>query len=104
MNEQPISSNEILNSFAAYDEKAVDLELINALKNSRHKIVVLDDDPTGVQTVHGVHVYTDWSISSINKALKKKIQYFHSYKFQRLYRGRNHQGSSGNRFEYSCRS
>ncbi|HHT88534.1 MAG TPA: hydroxyacid dehydrogenase [Clostridiales bacterium] len=76
MNEQPISSNEILNSFAAYDEKAVDLELINALKNSRHKIVVLDDDPTGVQTVHGVHVYTDWSISSIKQGFEEENSIF----------------------------
>ena len=74
MNEQPISSNEILNSFAAYDEKGR-FRTNKCTENSRHKIVVLDDDPTGVQTVHGVHVYTDWSISSINKALKK-IQYF----------------------------
>ena len=29
------------------------------------KIVVLDDDPTGVQTVNNVSVYTDWSKSSI---------------------------------------
>lgn len=29
------------------------------------KIIVLDDDPTGVQTVHGVPVYTDWSPETI---------------------------------------
>lgn len=31
----------------------------------QYKIVVLDDDPTGIQTVHGVYVYTDWSEESI---------------------------------------
>jgi len=30
-----------------------------------HKIIVLDDDPTGVQTVHGVPVYTDWKENTI---------------------------------------
>lgn len=30
-----------------------------------HKIIVLDDDPTGVQTVHGVPVFTDWSEEAI---------------------------------------
>lgn len=30
-----------------------------------HKLVILDDDPTGVQTVHDVFVYTDWSLESI---------------------------------------
>ncbi|PIC64942.1 hydroxyacid dehydrogenase [Sporosarcina sp. P13] len=29
------------------------------------KIIVLDDDPTGVQTVHGIPVYTDWSAETI---------------------------------------
>ena len=29
------------------------------------KIVVLDDDPTGTQTVHGVPVLTEWSIPSL---------------------------------------
>ncbi|MCR1841321.1 four-carbon acid sugar kinase family protein [Murimonas intestini] len=29
------------------------------------KIIVLDDDPTGTQTVHDVSVYTDWSYESI---------------------------------------
>ncbi len=29
------------------------------------KIIVLDDDPTGVQTVNGVNVYTDWTDESI---------------------------------------
>lgn len=30
-----------------------------------HKLVVLDDDPTSVQTVHDIYVYTDWSLESI---------------------------------------
>lgn len=29
------------------------------------KIIVLDDDPTGVQTVHGVPVFTNWSEQTI---------------------------------------
>lgn len=29
------------------------------------KVVVLDDDPTGIQTVHGVFVYTDAGMESI---------------------------------------
>ena len=31
-----------------------------------HKIVVLDDDPTGVQTVHDISVYTNWSEQAIS--------------------------------------
>jgi uncharacterized protein YgbK (DUF1537 family) len=39
--------------------------LARELRLSRRKIIVLDDDPTGVQTVHGVSVYTRWDPPSI---------------------------------------
>ena len=76
MNEQPVGSNELLSSYAAYNKEAVDLELQNALRDSRHKIVVLDDDPTGVQTVHGVYVYTDWSKDSIKRGFEDENSIF----------------------------
>jgi uncharacterized protein YgbK (DUF1537 family) len=36
---------------------------------SRTKAVVLDDDPTGTQTVHGVDVLADWSVGALSAAL-----------------------------------
>ena len=36
-----------------------------------YKLVVLDDDPTGVQTVHDVSVYTDWSLESIQSGFEE---------------------------------
>ncbi|MFC4712878.1 four-carbon acid sugar kinase family protein [Planococcus dechangensis] len=50
---------------AVPDEHTVDQLLANELKNFNKKIIVLDDDPTGVQTVHGISVYTDWSAENI---------------------------------------
>ncbi|WP_153722797.1 four-carbon acid sugar kinase family protein [Sporosarcina cascadiensis] len=38
------------------------------------KIIVLDDDPTGVQTVHGVPVYTDWSLETIQAMFQEPRQ------------------------------
>ncbi|MBR3195709.1 MAG: hydroxyacid dehydrogenase [Clostridia bacterium] len=35
----------------------------------KEKMVVLDDDPTGVQTVHDLYVYTDWSYESMRSGL-----------------------------------
>ncbi len=32
---------------------------------AKSKIIVLDDDPTGTQTVHDIPVYTDWSLDTI---------------------------------------
>jgi uncharacterized protein YgbK (DUF1537 family) len=34
------------------------------------KIIVLDDDPTGIQTVHDVYVYTDWHLETIQEAFQ----------------------------------
>lgn len=42
----------------------------------KHKIVVLDDDPTGVQTVHGVSVFTDWTKESIIQGFREDRQIF----------------------------
>ncbi len=40
------------------------------LARSGRKLVVLDDDPTGTQTVHGVKVYMDWSEGTLEGALQ----------------------------------
>jgi len=61
MDKLPIT---ILNSIKAVDETRIDRVLKQSLNRLNRKIVVLDDDPTGVQTVHGISVYTDWSIES----------------------------------------
>ena len=51
---------DILNSYQVYDRDLLDRLLEEEIHKNERKIVVLDDDPTGVQTVHGVCVYTDW--------------------------------------------
>ncbi|WP_303149539.1 four-carbon acid sugar kinase family protein [uncultured Cloacibacillus sp.] len=41
------------------------------------KIIVLDDDPTGTQTVHDVSVYTSWDIDSIRSGFREKENLFY---------------------------
>ncbi len=41
------------------------------LSSARARLVVLDDDPTGTQTVHDVPVYLDWSPASLAEALRE---------------------------------
>ena len=48
-----------------------------AVTGDDHKIIVLDDDPTGVQTVHDVSVYTDWSYESILSGFKEDSKLFY---------------------------
>lgn len=50
--------------------------LSKAMEGFHKKLVVLDDDPTGVQTVHDVSVYTDWEEESIRKGFEEKENMF----------------------------
>jgi len=65
LNEVNISKQEVFHRYKPYDVLKVDADLNEALSKFNKKIIVLDDDPTGVQTVHDVYVYTDWTRESI---------------------------------------
>ena len=43
----------------------------------KYKIVVLDDDPTGTQTVHGIPVLTDWSVETLKAQLSEDLPTFY---------------------------
>lgn len=76
MNEQAIGA-EALRQYPPVDEAALEALLQRELAAARVKLVVLDDDPTGVQTVHGVSVYTDWSRESIRRGFAEKNRLFY---------------------------
>ncbi|MFN3309219.1 MAG: four-carbon acid sugar kinase family protein [Anaerolineales bacterium] len=46
-------------------------EIRQMVKTSRRKVVVLDDDPTGTQTVRNVTVLTNWQIPALVQALSE---------------------------------
>ena len=70
-------SAQILTSFPAVDEEAVDALLRQEIAADATKFIVLDDDPTGVQTVHDISVYTDWSVESIKSGLLEENKVFY---------------------------
>jgi uncharacterized protein YgbK (DUF1537 family) len=43
----------------------------------RNKLVVLDDDPTGTQTVHDVPVLTEWSVASLRAEFENDLPCFY---------------------------
>jgi uncharacterized protein YgbK (DUF1537 family) len=47
------------------------LDIRALLDKSEKKVVVLDDDPTGTQTVHDVPVLTEWSLSNLRRVLSE---------------------------------
>lgn len=61
------------------EEWPVDLrpQIRNQVKASRCKVAVLDDDPTGTQTVHGVPVLTEWSVEALRDELSDESSVFY---------------------------
>ena len=70
-------SADVLRSYRSIDEKVVDKLLAQEIKNNNKKIVVLDDDPTGVQTVHDISVYTGWDADSLREAFAEENNLFY---------------------------
>lgn len=68
--------NEAFGKFSPVNDTDVDRELQSCLRQLNKKIIVLDDDPTGVQTVHGISVYTDWSAESIEAGFSEDSPMF----------------------------
>lgn len=52
-------------------------EPVVTMEHSSAKIAVLDDDPTGTQTVHGVYILADWSIAALEAELREKAPCFY---------------------------
>ncbi|MEO1011922.1 MAG: four-carbon acid sugar kinase family protein [Bacteroidota bacterium] len=72
-----ILDQDILASIKA-GERLPDLRLrISAeLTRNPRTIVVLDDDPTGTQTVHGIPVITEWSQEAIGQEMERSPIFF----------------------------
>lgn len=65
-----------INWYGIKDNKSLDSIYEECYKLLNRKIIVLDDDPTGIQTVHGVPVFTHWDKESILKGFKDDSNLF----------------------------
>ena len=70
-------SADILNSYKPIDVEKIDVLLNAEIAANNKKIVVLDDDPTGVQTVHDITVYTGWDKESILDGFNEENNLFY---------------------------
>ncbi len=59
------------------DEEKISQELLKELKEFNKKIVVLDDDPTGTQTVHDISVYTEWTEDTLTQGFNEENSEFY---------------------------
>jgi uncharacterized protein YgbK (DUF1537 family) len=74
-----IPLNELLAKYPSWnDETKADADAILGaeLRKNQRKIIVLDDDPTGVQTVHGISVYTHWTPENIEAGFDESNSLF----------------------------
>ncbi len=69
MNEQPIAMQQCLASLPQPWPEDPLPAIRKEIRSAGVKLVVLDDDPTGTQTVHDVPIYTEWSVEALQAAL-----------------------------------
>lgn len=68
---------DILKKYKPIDEEKIDSLLADKIQAWNKKWIVLDDDPTGVQTVHDISVYTNWKPDSMAQAFREKNNMFY---------------------------
>ncbi len=74
---EKVLSADILKTFPPVDEAEVNALLAKEIHDNDAKIVVLDDDPTGVQTCHDISVYTNWTEESITRGFMEENKVFY---------------------------
>ena len=74
MNEKSLDWDDFVKKLSppAIPENKINKEWLNAVERIKRKIIVLDDDPTGIQTVHSIPVYTSWGFSTLRQIMKDK--------------------------------
>lgn len=77
MDKQRINQQDLMASLP--EEWPEDLlpEIQEQIKISRRKVVVLDDDPTGTQTVHSIPVLTEWPAEKLGQELANDLPAFY---------------------------
>ncbi|MDO5776098.1 MAG: four-carbon acid sugar kinase family protein [Eubacteriales bacterium] len=69
-------SADVVNNYKPIDEEYMNVLLSEEIAKNPKKIIVLDDDPTGVQTVHDIAVYTHWDKDSIRQGFAEEKHIF----------------------------
>ncbi|MBN2274824.1 MAG: hypothetical protein JXK95_10860 [Bacteroidales bacterium] len=68
---------EIYKRFHLPDDAGLRREIAGMLISNRMKMVILDDDPTGIQTVHGCLLLTQWDDETLRMAFEDKVPFFY---------------------------
>jgi uncharacterized protein YgbK (DUF1537 family) len=77
LDHQRISKNGLLGSLPQKWPQDLQSAIQKQIKTDGRKIVVLDDDPTGTQTVYGLPVLTDWSVAALAAEFQNDLPAFY---------------------------
>jgi uncharacterized protein YgbK (DUF1537 family) len=69
MSEKIVKANSLLNELPPVWPEDLRGEIQEKINRSRRKVIILDDDPTGTQTVHSIPVLTEWSVDILKSEL-----------------------------------
>jgi len=72
-----ILRSQLLNTLPAEWPRDVFPEIQHRVQTDGRKVVVLDDDPTGTQTVHDVPVLTEWTLEILKAELSNDLACFY---------------------------
>src|SRR5205823_1635624 len=59
------------------DEASLFVEIEQEVARSKRKLVVIDDDPTGTQTVHDIELLMTWDVQMLTEVLQDKLWLFY---------------------------
>lgn len=76
MNEQPILKAELFAELPPVWPESLLPQIRARAQEQGQRLVVLDDDPTGTQSVHGLPVLTEWSTASLAEELRRSPVFY----------------------------
>lgn len=72
-----LNFNDTMNALPSFKEEDLKAMINAQLKKGNQTVVVLDDDPTGTQTMHSVPVLTVWDAESIEEEINNRTPLFY---------------------------
>jgi len=69
MMEVPVQAESLLAGLPPVTQRRLSDKIAALIRKANRKVIVLDDDPTGTQTVHGVPIVTKWTVEHLSREL-----------------------------------
>ena len=72
-----LSYHEILKKYPSNENDALRSDISEILRNQKIKLIILDDDPTGIQTVHDCLLLSNWKSENLATAFCDNTPFFY---------------------------